>query len=326
LPILCADIGGTNARVAIVEDLQVKLIRVYPTADVPGLPTLLERFAKDTGIKLPKYFALAAAGVMTDGRIKGTNIPWDIDCREIQQELSPQQCIVLNDFEAAAWGLLAIGEEMLVKIGGAEPIAFGTKAILGAGTGLGEAIVVHCQQTWQVLRTEGGHTSYSPRDETGLALLAHLMKTYGHVSFERLLSGSGLVEIYRFLAQDHPERLERLASYSLRQQPAHITTLAQDGDVVACRAVDFFLETYGEEASNLALKCLPLGGVYLTGGVTLHLLDFLLKSRFRACFEDKGRMKELLMEIPVFLVKEPLLGIIGAAYRLGNMNLPLKNK
>ncbi len=316
MKLLCADIGGTNARVAIVENQKVEVIHVYPTQALEGARDLFKRFLNDLQIPLPRMAALAAAGVMEKGKIKGTNIPWDIDCNEISEELGLEKCIVLNDFEAAAWGLLAVDEDKLIKVQGAKIDPLGTKAILGPGTGLGEAILVRCKDGWQVLRTEGGHASLSPRDETGILLLAHLMKKYGHVSFERVLSGSGLVEIYRFFVREDKRALERLSSIPLKERASHVSKLAQNGDEDALNAVEFFFKTYGEEASNLALKCLPSGGIYLTGGITLHLMDFLLKGPFRACFQDKGRMANLLKDMAVFAVDEPLLGILGAAYRL----------
>ena len=316
MKLLCADIGGTNARVAIVEDLHVRQINVYPTRDIEGAVDLLKRFSEDTGTPLPEYAALAAAGVVEKNQVKGTNIPWDIDCDRLRAELAVRRCIILNDFEAAAWGLLAVDRDTLLKVGGSAADSSGTKAILGAGTGLGEAILVRCRNDWRVLRTEGGHASFSPRDKQGMALLSHLMAKRDHVSFERILSGSGLVEIYSFLVRDKTEKIDLLSSVSKQKRASHITGLADRGDDDALEAVDFFFKAYGEEASNLALKCLPAGGVYLTGGVTLHLLNFLLKGPFRGSFEDKGRMKPVLQKIPVFVVREPLLGILGAGYKL----------
>ncbi len=316
MEVLCADIGGTNARIALVEDLHVTQIRVYGTRQAKGAVSILRQFSRDTGKRLPPNACLAAAGVVTGNRVAGTNIHWDIDCGEIRSKLGLERCLVLNDFEAAAWGLLAVDEKNFVRLGGGKHEPLGTRAILGAGTGLGEAVLVHCGASWEVLRTEGGHASFSPRDDIGIELLSHLMKIYGHVSFERVVSGSGLGEIYSFFIRNDKKRMKAFTAIEAAQRPAHVTALAAEGDEVAGRAVDFFLGVYGEEASNLALKCLPSGGVYLTGGVTLHLLNFLPGSPFRKNFEDKGRMSAVLGRIPVFIVNEPLLGILGAAYRL----------
>ncbi len=313
---LCADIGGTNARLALVEDLQIRQIKIFQSHRAQGIVPLLKRFSAETGRRLPPRACIAAAGIVEGKQVKGTNIPWNIDCEEILRELEIEQCLILNDFEAAAWGLLAVDKNQLVQYGGKDPDPKGTMAVLGAGTGLGQAILVHCPTGWKVLRTEGGHASFSPRDHVGISILSHLMEKYGHVSFERLLSGSGLWEIYSFFIKNSGEKLKDLSSVSPRERPSHVTRLARAGDEYALRAVDFFFETYGEEASNLALKCLPSGGVYLTGGVTLHLSDLFSQKIFRSRFENKGRMSSLLSKIPVFLVKEPLLGILGSAYRL----------
>ncbi len=315
--ILCADIGGTNARVALVENFQVRHLEIYPTSQVRDAVDLLTRFSADSGMSLPGRAALAAAGVVEGDAVKGTNIPWEIDCRRIRKEFGMEACLVLNDFEAAAWGLLAVRPDKLVEIGGSrQPDPLGTRAILGAGTGLGEAVLLYCNGFWQVMRTEGGHASFSPRDELGFALLKYLADRYGHVSFERLLSGQGLVEIYTFIIRNNQVLAGQFSGVSDAEKPSFVARLAAEGDRDALRAVNFFFSMLGEEASNLALKCLPSGGVYLAGGVTQHLMDFLDASSFRQAFEDKGRMKGLLQDIPVFAVMEPLLGILGAAFML----------
>ncbi|RUM87815.1 MAG: glucokinase [Thermodesulfatator sp.] len=313
MKLLCADIGGTNARMAIVRDSTVLEIKIYPTDQVKDAIDLLKTFLKDCHETVPDYAAFAAAGVVSGEEVKGTNIPWNIDCKAIKQELGFRKCIVLNDFEAAAWGLLAVKDKRLLHIGGGQPDAFGTKAILGAGTGLGEAIVVRCSQNWKVLRSEGGHASFSPRDDTGMELLMHLRNIYGHVSFERILSGSGLAEIYEFLIRHDAKKLNDFLAVDRKKRPAYVTALARQKNRQALEAINFFFKAYGDEASNLALKCLPSGGVFLAGGVTMALLDFLQKSPFIQAFEDKGRMSGLLRSIPVFVVTEPYLGILGAA-------------
>jgi len=317
LELLCADIGGTNARLAIMDGLEIKHLKIYETGKAEGAVPLLKRFSRESGIRLPSKACIAAAGVVEGKRVKGTNIPWDIDCEKIQKGLDIDECVVLNDFEAAAWGLLAVDEKRLVRFGGEKPDPMGTRAILGAGTGLGEAILVHCKSGWKVLRTEGGHSSFSPRNRQGIELLVHLMEKYGHVSFERVLSGSGLWEIYSFfLLGKNSENEEATRESGQLDGPSRVTKLAKEQDEDALDAISFFLGIYGEEASNLALKCLPSGGIYLTGGVTLHLLEYFSRSPFRSSFEEKGRMSPLLEKIPVFVVNEPLLGLLGSAYRL----------
>jgi len=309
---LVTDIGGTNSRIAIVRDLQIETLKVYPTRNFKSAIELFRHFQKDTGQELPSRWAVAAAGVTTQDKIHGTNIGWNIVRKELSDAFRLETCLLLNDFEAAAYGLAVVSEERLEKIGGGKPGGNEVKIILGAGTGLGEATCVFCKETgWKVLRSEGGHSSFSPTDELEIELFRFLKKKYGHVSFERILSGPGLIELYHFFLNQQ----YALPGKELRE-PSQVTRAAKEGDEISWCALDLFCKIYGEEAGNFALKALPLGGVYLTGGIVLHILTRLKAGGFIKGFTSKGRMKEVLKDIPVFVVKEPYLGILGCAYRL----------
>jgi len=314
--VISADIGGTNARIAILEDMSIQVIKTYPTKEFKSAAWLFERFSTDAAVTLPGRAGIAAAGPVEDGVIMGTNIGWDIDCSEIADILKLDTCILLNDFEAAAWGLLAIEEKDIVQIGGKAADPLGPKALLGAGTGLGEAMLLRCRNIWQVLRTEGGHASFSPRNRTEVELLESFMSRYGHVSFERFLSGSGLAEIYEFLAGERGIDRDTPPGHDMA---AFITRGASEGRTLCVETLEVFCSIYGGEASNLALKCLSTGGVYLSGGIVQHIPLPFLKGSFRTAFEDKGRMSALLKCMPVFLVTHPFLGILGAAYRVHDM-------
>lgn len=318
MKVFTADIGGTNARIAIVQDLDIETVKVYPTRKFSGPLQIFNAFLREYKNSLPKHAAIAAAGVVEAGRIKGTNIQWNLDVKELKDRFKFDTCIFLNDFEAAAWGLFAVQSDSLIQIGGKEPDPVGPKALLGAGTGLGEAILIKCMEKWHVIRTEGGHSSFSPRTQEEIDLLIYLRKRFDHVSFERILSGSGIVEIYRFLLEQNKINMENDDEIKV-QNPADITELAVKGYELALKTMDIFCRVYGEEASNLALKCLSIGGVYISGGIVLHMLPIFLKSHFRTAFEDKGRMSSILKNIPVFIVNEPYLGLLGGAYRLKDL-------
>ncbi len=309
---LVSDIGGTNARIAIVRDLEVEILKTYPTGNFGSALELFNRFKKDAGIRLPSRWAIAAAGVSTEERIRGTNIGWDIVKDDLVASYRLETCLLLNDFEAAAYGLAFAGGESLQRLGGEEPKVQGTKILLGAGTGLGEATCVFCEKAgWKVIRSEGGHASFAPMDETEDRLLEFLREKYEHVSYERILSGSGILDLYSFFSRHGGLHLSRNIT-----EPSQVTYGAKTGDEVCKKTIDLFCKIYGEEAGNFALKTFPEGGVYLAGGVTLHLVQRLEDGLFRKGFEAKGRMERLLKDIPVFIVKEPYIGILGSAYRL----------
>ena len=312
--LLVTDIGGTNARVALCQDTTIYLLKIYPTRYFGSAIELFSHFQKDTNQKLPPYWAVAAAGVTSDEKIEGTNLKWDISKRELIEAFNLRSCILLNDFEAAAYGLSVVDEKRLLKLAGETPQPKETKILIGAGTGLGEATCVYCKGLgWKALRSEGGHATFAPTDETEMELAIYLKAKYRHVSYERILSGLGLLELYGFFMKkdSHKDMFEETF-----KSPSQVTEAAEKGDKPSIKAIKLFCKIYGEEAGNFALKTLPLGGVFITGGVSLHIVSWLQKGWFQEGFVQKGRMTNLLKNIPVFLVKEPYLGIYGGAYRL----------
>ncbi len=319
--VIAGDIGGTNARLALFENGAVaarwssssrrhktflQAFRAFLAEAVPG------------GISRDTPVCIAVAGVVEDDRrAAGTNLQWVVDCNEIISETGCGNCTVINDFEAAAWAVTVMPEQKCIQIGGAPPEKSGTKAVLGAGTGMGQAIVTFDRDGRAiVIRSEGGHCGFAPETPDETRLLSWLMSRYGHVSVERLLSGHGLVNIHSFLlgrpAASLPQGVEndRLAP--------EITRMALAGDDDSCvTALEMFCRIYGSEAGNLALKCLPSGGVYVAGGIAPRILPFLETSGFREAFENKGCMRQVLEQIPVFVIDEPDLGLVGAAVRAG---------
>jgi glucokinase len=187
-------------------------------------------------------------------------------------------------------------------------------AILGAGTGLGEAIVVPFDGGWRVVPSEGGHTDFAPRDDLQARLLAVLRERYGHVSYERIVSGQGLVNIFTFL-RDHEFKAETPASRLDSDDfhlPARLAELATDGDPLAVRTFEVFVDAYGAEAGNLALKVLARGGVYLAGGIAAKNIERITDGRFVQAFQDKGRFADVMQDMPIDMVINPSVGLIGA--------------
>jgi len=318
--VLTGDIGGTKTALAVYEvgdgrPRRVHSIR-YPSAAAPGLWPLIERFFADAP-ELREGLAAAAfavAGPVQDGRCKTTNLPWVLDAAELSAQLAAP-VVLLNDFHGVALGVTALAPEQVewLQVGERDPQ--GVVAVLGAGTGLGEAILIPTPTGPRVIAGEGGHADLAPRDDLEIDLLRFLLARHGRVSYERVLSGRGLAALYDFLGAREPEALRPSTRARMsREDPAAVVgDLGVRGEDPLCtRAVDLFASIYGAEAGNLALKTLPAGGVYLAGGIALHLLPRLRYS-FMPGFLAKGRMSPLLSRLPVGVVLDAEVGLLGAA-------------
>jgi glucokinase len=316
MKVLAGDIGGTNARFAIIEGDKIIFERHYPSRDFDKFEDVFAVFVKDVPGQIPHCACLAVAGVVEGNRVEATNIPWTIDGHDLKDRFGLETLRLINDFEAAAWGITVLHRDHLVQIGGGKPISDGPKAMLGAGTGLGQAILAPCNKGYKVLPTEGGHVDFAPRNEEEMRLLRYLMKKFPHVSVERILSGPGLVHIYEFLLEERGSEESVFTKQSARgkDKAAHITQHSVQGTDELCRqAVSMFCSIYGAEAGNLALKCLATGGVYVAGGIAPKILPILSEGGFRQAFESKGRMEKVLKHIPTYIVISPQLGLLGAA-------------
>ena len=316
MKVLAGDIGGTNARFAIIEGDKILFEKHYPSKDFNKFEDVFAVFVEDVPGQVPHCACLAVAGVVEGNRVEATNIPWTIDGNDLKERLGLETLRLINDFEAAAWGITVLHREHLVQIGEGKPVSDGPKAVLGAGTGLGQAILVSCNEGYRVLPTEGGHADFAPRNEEEIRLLRYLMKEFPHVSVERILSGPGLVHIYEFLLEDqnYKESVFTKQAIKKKDKAAYITRHAVQGTDELCQqAVGMFCSIYGAEAGNLALKCLAAGGVYIAGGIAPKILSILGEGGFRQAFESKGRMEKVLKRIPTYVVISPQLGLLGAA-------------
>jgi glucokinase len=314
--VIAGDIGGTNARFSIIDENTIIFEKHYPSKDFDKFEDVFAVFVEDVPGQIPHCACLAVAGVVEGNRVEATNIPWTIDGHYLKERFGLKVLYLINDFEAAAWGITVLNKDQLVQIGGGKPISNGPKAMLGAGTGLGQAILVPCSKGYRVLSTEGGHVDFAPRNEEEIRLLRYLMKKFPHVSVERVLSGPGLVHIYEFLLKERGPEESVFSRQSVKEknQAAHITMHALQGAGELClQAVRMFCSIYGAEAGNLALKCLAAGGVYVAGGIAQKILPILSEGAFRQAFEAKGRMEKVLKHIPTYVVISPQLGLLGAA-------------
>lgn len=314
MKIIAGDVGGTKTLLQLREfaagSWQTRMERRYESEMYPSFTVLLKEFCALAAGPISAA-CLAVAGPVVHRKASITNLPWVIDADEIARTFPISRVVVVNDFYAVAAGVpLLSGQDCLLVHRGARDLSFPV-AIIGAGTGLGEAVVVPTTAGWRVVPSEGGHTDFAPLDELQTALLAALQQRYGHVSYERILSGQGLVNIFTFLRDATPQREEPLSEEE--DLAARIAQLAEAGDPLATRAFEIFIDVYGAEAGNLALKVLARGGVYIAGGIAAKNLARFTDGRFVRSFLAKGRLTELMKQIPVDLITNQKVGLIGAA-------------
>jgi len=317
--VLAGDIGGTSARVAIVDvdvtSVEVRHPRRYPTKDFPGLVPIIETFLAEVG-DTPARACFAIACPVTDGVCEGTNLGWTIDAQELADELAITHMTVVNDLHAVGHGLRRLSPADLVTLQGGERDDDGVIALIAAGTGLGEAFVTRNGDSYSVHPSEGGHASFSARNERECGLLGWLDNTLDHVSCERVVSGPGLVSVYRYLAEtgEAPEQVRVRRRMERADPAAVISEEALAGkDELSGRALEMFASAYGAQAGDLALTVLATGGVYIAGGIAPRVVPKLREGAFMTAFRNKGRLSDVLARIPVDVVVNPHVGIIGAA-------------
>ncbi|MFZ1576552.1 MAG: glucokinase [Chromatiaceae bacterium] len=316
--VLVGDVGGTKTVLALAERVHGRLhldreLRL-PSGDFASLEDLVRHYLAETGLA-PDRAAFAVAGPVRDGHSEITNLPWIIDSRRLGVAFGWRDVGLLNDLEAVAWGIPALGPEDLAVLHPGEEGAQGNACVIAAGTGLGQAGLFWDGQRHHPFATEGGHGDFAPATAQEEVLLGWLCQRYGHVSWERLVSGLGLRNIYEFLlSQEAQGPGGSLRSEAGEDLGAAIAAGAASGTCPLCVAtMALFVRLYGREAGNLALKHMALGGVYLGGGIAPKNLDLLRGPDFLAAFLDKGRMAPLLRRMPVKVILNPHTPLFGAA-------------
>jgi glucokinase len=317
--LLAGDVGGTKTDLALFSGEAPVLVllheRVLASREFESLEAAIARFVGDAGQRTIDAACFGVAGPVVDGRCTATNLPWHIDERRLVEEIPARRVRLLNDLEAAAHGVLTLAGASLRALQPGIPRR-GNIALIAAGTGLGEAIIVQDGGgPARVIATEGGHADFAPRDEVQDALLRFLRKQFGRVSYERVLSGPGLVNIYRFLREAGvaPEAPAVAAGMTRADPGVAITEAALGGDALAGKTLELLVTIYGAEAGNLALKALATGGVMIGGGIAPHIAERLAAGGFMAAFRDKGRLTPLLEAMPVHVVMETRAPVLGAA-------------
>ena len=317
--ILAGDIGGTNARLAYFQPqngrFQLVSERVFPSRDHRGLGEIVTQFLDESGTR-PEAACFGIAGPVRNGRVETSNLPWVIEQSVLANQIHLAATLLINDLEASAWGIGALGIEDLVTLNPGAGSVAGNQAVVAPGTGLGEAGLFWDGSRHHVFACEGGHTDFAPRGELQIELLRFLATKFGHVSYERILSGPGLVNVYEFLCASGCGRdsAELSAAMKAGDPAAAISQAALTGkDSLAGKALDLWIAVYGAETSNLGLKIMSTGGLFLAGGISPKILPKLKGSLFMEAFLDKGRMQPLVEAMPVHVVTNEKAGLLGAA-------------
>jgi len=308
-PVLLGDIGGTNARFSILDDAagEPQVFPIVRTADFATIDEAIARAILDRAATQPRSAVLAVAGPVDGDAIELTNCPWVVRPRQMLATMGLKDIVVLNDFEAQALAVTALGREDLVAIGGGTAEAEAGRVVLGPGTGLGVAGLVRARGVWVPVPGEGGHVDLGPRSAREASIFAHVEPIDGRISGEQILCGRGIVNLYRAVAAASG----RAAPLT---EPASITAAglaATDADAVETLAL--FVTLLGRLAGDMALVFMSRGGVFLTGGIPQKILPALSTGAFRAAFEDKAPHRALLAAMPVHVVTHPLAALVGLA-------------
>jgi glucokinase len=308
-PRLVADVGGTNARFALLDGEQVRDELVLSCANYSTLVAAIEHYLTTvdatSGTRRPREAAIAIAGPVTGDMIRMTNHVWQFSAATTRRQLRLERLLFLNDFTALALALRHLPASELQAVGGGRAVASAPVALIGPGTGLGVSGLIPAGDVWVALQGEGGHATLSVMTERETAMLAALRQRFSHVSAERVISGPGLVNLYDALCTVDGSAAEVLT-------PPEITRRAREASCRVCQeVVNMFCALLGTVAGNLALTLGALGGVYIGGGIIPSLGPVFLSSPFRDRFEDKGRYADYLAAIPTTVIHTPLPAFIG---------------
>jgi len=330
--LLAGDIGGTKTILRLVDTSSTRQTLAeekYVSRDFPDLVPMVQQFLAKSQSPTPQKACFAIAGPVVGNTAQLTNLAWFLDTERLQSELGIGAISLINDFAAVGYGILGLEAKDLHTLQAGKRDATAPIAILGAGTGLGQGFLIQQGDIYQVFPSEGGHSDFAPRTELEFQMLKYLLDKHDiqRVSVERVVSGQGIVSIYEFLRDRHhatesPEIGQIVRNWeqqagrrekSLEPAAAISAAALAKSDRLSEQTMQLFVEAYGAEAGNLALKLLPYGGLYVAGGIAAKILPLLQQDNFLLTFSQKGRMRPLLEDIPVHIVLNSDVGLIGAA-------------
>lgn len=319
--LLAGDIGGTKTTLALFATDERPSVPVaeatFPSAEYSGLEVIVREFLSRSSARVERA-GFGVAGPVVSGRATITNLDWVVDAAALAATLGLGSVALINDLVAIATAVPYLGPGDLVTLNPGEPEAGGAIAVIAPGTGLGEAYLTWNGHSYDAHPSEGGHTDFAPASAEQVALLHYLLERFGHVSYERVCSGLGIPNIYAWLRDSgqypEPDDLRRLREAADDPTPM-IVMSGLDGHSALCRAtLEIFVSILAAEAGNLALKVLATGGVYIGGGIPPRILSVLTPERFMPVFAAKGRLSGLLAKMPVHVITNPRVALLGAAY------------
>lgn len=323
--ILAGDVGGTKVHLSLYNfeggNLVQRRDEKFPAADYACLDDVVKAFLAKGTENRDEIVAscFGCPGPVRDGRLKLTNLPWSLDARDLQKSLGIEHIFLINDLEANGYGIPELSKEAIFTLCKGDPSGVGHRGLISAGTGLGECVLVYDSKTRRhtPLPSEGGHVDFAARSDREIALLEYLRRTLnGRVSFERVVSGLGIRNVYAFLRDDQKmEEPEWLRDRMRTEDPnAVIGTCAEDGSSEICvETMNIFAAALGAKAGNLALTLLASGGIYLGGGIAPKVLSVMQNGKFSEAFLDKGRMRPILEVVPVRIILDDTCALLGAA-------------
>jgi glucokinase len=314
--ILAGDIGGTKITLALFNrDLALVVEKTFHSREHAGLGEILHHFVAENRQPVERA-CFGVPGPVIGGQCSTTNLPWVVDARDLAADLGIRSVGLINDLEASAWGLAALKPEDLVVLSEGAPHQRGNAALIAAGTGLGEAGLFWDGARHRPFACEGGHATFGPRNALEADLARYLIERFDHVSWERVVSGPGLENVYLFLRDSgRGEEPPWLAERIREGDPAAAISQAalEESSDLCVRTLDLFISLYGAEAGNLALKIMATGGVFVGGGIAPRILQKMRGGAFMEAFRAKGRMRPLLESMPVRVVLNERAALLGAA-------------
>jgi glucokinase len=322
MKILAGDIGGTKTllQLAHYSDNRFSVLAEarFESGSFDTFEAVLETFLGQNALERNNVNSacIAVAGPVAQQQAKVTNLPWRLDASHLAGVFSIPRVVLINDFQAIGYGIEELGDTDVVTLQAGTAVPHGVRAVIGAGTGVGHAIMAWCNNHYQVLSSEAGHSSFAPVNALQRELLANLETQFDVVSVERVLSGPGIENIFRFFCEREPDALTRELAMATQQRdsaPAVVQAALAKQDPLAVQTLEMFIEVYGAAAGNLALYALARGGIYIAGGIAPRIVDQLTQGPFIAAFNNKSNMQPLLSNIPVKVVMNPQVGLLGAA-------------
>ncbi|HEX4065981.1 MAG TPA: glucokinase [Acidobacteriaceae bacterium] len=319
--ILAGDVGGTKVHLALYGFEHGQLVHVrderFPAHEFSGLEEIVRRFLSESASPAIDAACFGVPGPVRGGRLKLTNLPWVLDGRQLSADLNITHLFLINDLEANGYGIPELTAEQIFTLNEGDAGVVGHRALVSAGTGLGEGVLVWNGKTHVPMASEGGHSDFAARNRLEIDLLLYLTKKLGgRVSFERVVSGPGLTSIYCFLRDEkHMEEPAWLRDRMAEEDPnAVIGEVGESGKSELCaKTLEMFCAAYGAEAGNMVLKVLATGGMYLGGGIAPKILKTMQAGCFMQAFKDKGRLSDLLIQTPVRVILESRAALMGAA-------------